>query len=334
MVSRSRSTEALRKISVHSNGSSLTIDGLEPDFLWRRSRSLSDTQQCLDEALKSLEQEIADDLTYYQTTLDEGGRYSSNDSAMGESEHIVSPLQSASEPSTLNRKRDVFVRRDSAFSYTSSPTNSSEGMNNSDILSMESDSPFIHTRMSSGISGLSALSNMSGVSRGDSDSPPPGADSPEQASSPQLDRKGPFCKTGSSSSLPAMNGGPRRMSPYHIQQTNTMSNEDYSVRMANRQAHTLPSALATHSIATKKEKIKKHRKKVKHVPSVSSSGTYSHQRSPILNAKDHKYHSETQLHILSCDHTPTESSSNIASSPSVYSLDSGNYHSHTEGTVI
>ena len=71
------------------------------------------------------------------------------------------------------------MSRDSAFSNNSSPTNSSEGMNNSDILSLESDSPFApsysHTRMSSGISGLSAMST---------ESPAPGRDSPRAGIKP------------------------------------------------------------------------------------------------------------------------------------------------------
>ena len=302
LVARSRSTDALRKISVNSNCSAVTTDS---DFMWRRSRSLSDTQKNLDDAIRNLEQEIEEDLNMYQTTpttLDPD----SGDSALGE---MSSPVQSASEPSTLNRKRGMFTSRDSAFSNNTSPTNSSEGMNNSDILSLgESDSPFTgcsHTRMSSGISGLSAMST---------ESPAPGRDSPVQASSPQLGRRGTLCGT-STTSMPALNG------KIHHQPVSGVSSDETGTKKTN----TLPSLHTT----------KKHNiRKLKHLPSVTSTGTYDVQRSPILNSKDNKYHSETQLHILSCDHTPTDSSNEIAMSPSRYSLDCDNYHSHTEGTVI
>ena len=83
LVSHSQSADALRKISINSNSSTLTVDS---DFMWRRSRSLSDTQKNLDDAIRSLEQEIAEDLSLYQTTLDPD----SGDSALGE---MSSPLQ-------------------------------------------------------------------------------------------------------------------------------------------------------------------------------------------------------------------------------------------------
>lgn len=290
-----RYPDGLRKMSINSTNSALT----DSDFsTWRRSRSLSDTQKCLDDAIKNLEQEIADDLSLYQTTLDGD----STDSAVGE---MSSPVQSTSEPSTLNRKRNMFMSRDSAFSNNSSPTNSSEGMNNSDILSLESDSPFIpysHTRMSSGISGLSALST---------ESPAPGRDSPEQASSPQLGRKGTLCGTNATS-MPVLNG---KMCHRTLQ--NTKSNDENG-----RRVNTLPSP-----------HISKRRnvRKLKPIPHVH----YSPHRSPIISSKkEFKFHSETQLHILSCDHTPTDSSTEIATTSSRFSLDCENYHNHTEGTVI
>ncbi len=284
----SRSADALRKISINSSTSSvLTVDS---DFTWRRSRSLSDTQKCLDDAIKNLEQEIANDLNLYQTTLDGD----STDSAVGE---MSSPVESTSEPSTLHRKRDMFMSRDSAFSNNSSPTNSSEGMNNSDILSMESDSPFAmysHTRMSSGISGIS------------------GRDSPEPASSPQLGKKGTLCGTDATS-MPSLNG-----KMCHYNQSNTKSSNENG-----RKVNTMPSP----HIAKRN-----HVRRLKEIPHVQD---YSPHHSPILsNKKEFKFHSETQLHILSCDHTPTDSSTEISTSPSRFSLDCDNYHNHTEGTVI
>ncbi len=280
-------------MSVNSTNSAVS------DFSWRRSRSLSDTQKCLDDAIKDLEQEIADDLSLYQNTLDGD----STDSAVGE---MSSPVQSTSEPSTLNRKRNMFMSRDSAFSNNSSPTNSSEGMNNSDILSLESDSPFIpynsfsHTRMSSGISALST------------ESPAPGRDSPEQASSPQLGRKGTLCGMDATS-MPVLNGR-----TCHNPVKNSKSNDENG-----RRVNTLPSPHTTKRHTTQKMKTVPH---IVH---------YSPHRSPIISSKqEFKFHSETQLHILSCDHTPTDSSTEIATTPSRFSLDCENYHNHTEGTVI
>jgi len=65
-------------------------------------------------------------------------------------------------------------------------------------------------------------------------------------------------------------------------------------------------------------------------------GTYSLQRSPILNTRDYlaAAYSESKLDSLSSDHTPTESAVQIISSPSNLSLDSYEHRSVNKGTVI
>ena len=291
-VSRSRSSEAIRKTSMSS-----TCSGSVP--LWRRSRSLSDTQKVLDEAIRNLEEYMNAELT-----LDRHRHYSSNDSAMGESETVLSPVQQASvsEPSTLSRNRQVYTSMDSAFSNNSSPTNSSEGMN-----AYELDSPFDHhTRMSSGISAMSGVSSIS---------PTPGYDSPQLAASPQLGRKGPLCSP-ETKSLPALSPERDAIS----ESSKDSSTAQISKTKKNWQSHS----------AEKSGKFRK-KKKVKQVPSVSAAGTFSPQRSPILSSSKMVSRSEPQLDNISSDHTPTESTTNI--NISVYSWDS-NYVNSDDGTII
>lgn len=319
LVSRSRSSEALRRISRNSNESyQLAVDF---DFSWKRSRSLSDTQKALDDAIRDLEQ-----YTDFVDEFDRERHFSSTDSAMGESDQVLlSPIQLPhSEPSTLNRKRQVFNSRDSAFSNNSSPTNSSEGVNNSDIVSLESDSPFIpygHTRMSSGISGVS------------SSSPVPPAESPELSSSPQLNRKL-LDQLGETSSLPGLGSPDRPLSP----------SENPKALEEKKLSRTLPLHTSLHNTSSgeKQEQhsrvnLPKRSRKLKTLPSFSKSGTYNHKRSPILSSRDpHMFHSESRLDSISSDHTPTDSTSNIPVSASYYSLDGGTmYHcNNDDGTVI
>lgn len=311
-MSRSRSTDALRKISQASE-SELTLEQelQEQEFLWQRTHSLSDTQKELDAAIRDLEEYVAEDML---ANLNLKRRYSSNDSAMGGSEAVVSPMQldaTYSEPSTLCRKRQVHDSVDSAFSNYSSPTNSSEGVHHTDILSVGSDMavPCNHIRMSS------EASNTSPVPR--QDSPEPWAIETSKMSSP--------LSKVAASSLPLLDGLEKPAEP---------EREHHS-------ALTLPSQGRQQQQAPSQETGSRHAKKSKHKAQtlppkgvnsskvVRSMGTYSHHRSPILSPKDHHL-SESQLDTVSSDHTPTESTTNITSSPSGFSLDSG----HLQGTVI
>lgn len=295
-VLRSQSTEALRKISLASTGSLLDEDR----YAWRRSRSLSDTQKTLDEAIRNLEQYLNEELT-----LDRDGHYSSNDSAMGESETVLSPVQARSEPSTLSRNRHVYTSVDSAFSNNSSPTNSSEGggtFHSTDLLSFGSDSAFAHTRMSSNVSGTSGLSRHSV-------SPMPGSDSPELTTSPYLVRKG-HLSNPETVSLPALSSEqngiltsrPAHVHPFRHRSVSPVKGKPSGQTKSGRTGH------VSNGIADRKKKLK-----LRDLPSC----TYSPRRSPILSSKERLF-SEPALNTLdsnmSSDHTPTDSTSNISSS--------------------
>ena len=310
-MSSSRSSDALRKISQVSVESGLTLEQelQEQEFMWQRTHSLTDTQKVLDDAIRDLEEYIAEDLA----ELNLQRRYSSNDSAMGGSEAVISPLQldsTCSEPSTLNRKRQVHDSVDSAFSNYSSPTNStSEGMHQTDVLSVESDMavPCNHIRMSSEASNASAVSP----------SPVPRLESPEPTKSPQsLSRV-------EASSLPVLDGREGSV------EKDTPAIHKSASPLPTQPTHTTNiSSSSTTSQTTSRHSSKKS----KHKLLSSKVGTYSHQRSPILSSKENHHlcrSSETGLDSHSPDHTPTESTTNITSSPSGLSLDS-----HWQGTVI
>ena len=331
---RSRSSEALRKVSVNPETLSIST---EPDGgEWeQRSRSLSDTQKVLDEAIKNLEKTLEEEI---HIAKERHRHFSSTDSAMGESESVISPIQceyASSEPSTLIRKRQVYHSLDSAFSNTSSPTNSSEGVNNSDVLSMESDSAFntyghSHTRMSSGISGISALSGVSSVS------PIPITCSPEPSASPQLRKKDSSLCSSDTSSLPALYTPERSV----VHGVGRRDHVVLSSHLVTRGSHTLPSQSSTRkgrdADDASKHKQTKGKLKRRTLPPTNPR-TYAIRRSPILNSREAKCNSESQLDALSSDHTPTESTSNITNSPSGFSLDSSNHHGHQYvdgGTVI
>jgi hypothetical protein len=298
----------LRKISQISAESELTLEQelLEQEFLWQRTHSLSDTQKALDAAIKDLEEDLA--------SLNLPRRYSSNDSAMGGSEAVVSPMQldsTYSEPSTLCRKRQVHDSVDSAFSNYSSPTNSSEGVHHTDVLSVGSDMavPCNHIRMSSEASNTSAAA-----------SPVPRQDSPEPWAVETSKVSSPLSKVAALS-LPVLDGAVEDVSATEERhhgaltlpsQKKQLDSSKYSKKNKHR-TQTLPPK----GVSLNSSKV------------VGSIGTYAYQRSPILSTKDHHI-SESQLDSISSDHTPTESTTNITPSPSGFSLDSG----HLQGTVI
>lgn len=243
---------------------------------WRRSRSLSDTEKTLDDALReldSLKVNIDDDLEVARRHR----HYSSNDSAMGESELITSPAPSAgSEPSTLTRARHIDRNRsDSAFSNNTSPTNSSnEGMNNT------SEMEFVHQRNASTLSTTSE----------------PERPHPHSSSTLRTDLDRP---TPDSVSLPTFS--PER----ELGRDLSTQSQDTSV----------PN-LATHSLVDRKEsgsdkdRSKQKKKwKLHTMPSVTSTGTYSPSRSPVLKPKGVYNLSSEALEDgspnSSANHTPT-----------------------------
>lgn len=282
----------MRKISQTSEyGLTLEQELQEQEFMWQRTHSLSNTQKVLDDAIRDLEEYIAEDLA----NLNSQRRYSSNDSAMGGSEAVVSPMQldsAYSEPSTMLSKRPV-QGVDSAFSNYSSPSNSSEGMHHMDVLSVGSDMAVTcnHIRMSSEASNSSAAA-----------SPVPRLETTESTSVVptfhQTRKSSPLSKI-EASSLPTLD-----------------RTQDEGV-----QSHSSHTQASQHELTPTSGHTKKGKHKARTLSSkgVGSMGMYSHQRSPILTPKDHHIcNSESQLNEM-LDHTPTES---ITTSPSRLSLDS------------
>lgn len=296
---------------------------LEQEYMWQRTHSLSDTQKVLDEAIRNLE-DITEDLA----NPNHHRHYSSNDSAMGGSEAVVSPVQSDSaysEPSTLNRKRhQVFDSMDSAFSNNSSPTNSSEGVHQSGLFCGETNFiPCNHIRMSSEASNTSTGSPVPGPEQ---TTESPGGSSSDVPLQMHIDRKAQLSKVGASS-LPVLSTSER---------TGKQTLPDQHMP---KSAMTLPSQPTQPKQQSSKQakKRSKHKTQPPLTSTLANVGKYSHQRSPILSYKDdskHQCQSDTQLDNLSSDHTPTESSTNITSSPSGYSLDSSHLHGKDTGTII
>ncbi len=326
-MSRSRSTEALRKIS-QSGDPALTLEQelQEQEFMWQRTHSLSNTQKVLDDAIRDLEEYIAEDLA----NLNGQQRYSSSDSAMGGSEAVVSPVQldsGYSEPSTLNRKRQIHDSVDSAFSNYSSPTNStSESLHHTDVLSVGSDIAlsYNHIRMSSDTSAVS---------------PVPRMDSPEHTVLTGEKSPPPVATTAAlskmeASSLPVLSGSDLPKQDTAHTGSHTLPSQGSPLLITKGQgSRTLPSKQQPLKTTSKHSQSKKSKLKGQTLlPSkMSNTGTYAHYRSPILNARDQHSNSESQLDDIASDHTPTESINNITSSPSGFSLDSS---SHLQGTVI
>ena len=276
---------------------------------WRRSRSLSDTEKTLDDAIReldSLQVNITDDLEVARRHR----HYSSNDSAMGESEVVMSPAPSAgSEPSTLNRARDVTRNRsDSAFSNNTSPTDSSNEGGSDAMLLVDSSSnsaSFIHQRNASTLSSTSEP----GRQPGDSSHAHLGSAQPH----PPLD----------SVSLP------------------TFSPE----RELERDVSLLPHERSVADIAS--SSLNKHRKappptppkkwKLRTMPSVTSSGTYSPSRSPVLRSRGVGRSTEA-LDETTSEGNPTPTPPTITTSTLTHSSDTlpavGSGSLSDEGTVI
>jgi hypothetical protein len=292
---------------------------------WRRSRSLSDTEKTLDDAIReldSLQVNINDDLEVARRHR----HYSSNDSAMGESEVVMSPAPSAgSEPSTLSRPRDIARNRsDSAFSNNTSPTNSSnEGMNTSDALSLESDPSVVHQRNASTLSSTSEPDRQLGEGGHTSLSsarPHPTSDSVSLPTfSPERELGLQPCER-SVSDIPAFRSSSSALHKQHK-----------------------PSPTARASAKPRNQDKSKHKKrKLKTMPSVASSGTYSPTRSPVLTSRSGLGHSsealsETSTEESSANHTPTPPTTTFSHSSDhlpTASTGSGSTGLSDDGTVI
>ncbi len=347
-MSRSHSTGALKKLSTLSgNPGTLTLEQelQEQEFLWQRTHSLSDTQKVLDEAIKNLEEYITEDLA----SLGYHCHYSSNDSAMGGSELVVSPIQpdsTYSEPATLDRKRLAFRSTDSAFSNNSSPTNSSDGTDHprhaynhthshSEVLT--SDYPHNHhVRMLSEVSNASTGSPAPPALRHTSSPAPPATARESQSEGSWVKNRG---QRSSVSSLPGLTVG-------NIQSSTLLTSSSKSLTSSNK---SLTHVSSSHHISNNSSFASPSRNSSASKNSISNKkhfsnsqnqalldGAYSFQRSPILASRDRlaASYSESKLDSLSSDHTPTESAVQIISSPSGYSLDSHGQHSIHKSTVI
>lgn len=338
LVCRSNSTGALRTLSTTSGGTqSMTLEQelQEQEFMWQRTHSLSDTQKVLDDAIRNLEEYISEDLASLQH---HHRHYSSNDSAMGGSEMVVSPVRpdsTYSEPATLDRKGQVFHSTDSAFSNNSSPTNSSDGTDSrhahshshshSEVLS--SDYPHNHIRM---------LSEVSNASTG-SPAPPALRLTYSPAPSPaarQLksvgDRAKDSMQRSSVSSLPGFTVG-------SINSSSSLATSNKSLTSSNKSLSLSTSlhSSSNNQVASPAKTSKMNKKRLSN-PSAPLDGTYSMERSPILSSRDNLVaaYSETKLDSLSSDHTPTESAIQITSSPSGFSLDSHEHNTINKNTII
>ena len=277
----------------------------------QRDRYLSDTEKTLDDALRelvSLQMNISDD-------QDQGRHrhYSSNDSAMGESELFMSPVPSAgSEPSTLARSHHIHPhphhshshshshsvscnRSDSAFSNNTSPTNSSEGVNASgEMASLDLDSS-VHMRTLSGVSTTSEQDRSDRIIH----HPPLAMGS----SSPHL----PSIKTGTATSdtisLPTFSPE-RETSP-------NPSSHDRSV--PNLTAHSVAMFQPHHKhLGPEKDRHKHKKRKVHTLPSVSTLGTYSPERSPVLHPVGLHFSSEVVNETSPQDDMPTPPSNSLS----------------------
>ena len=301
------SSEATRRVVTPGNTPNSTLRLVVPPQSspsWRRSRSLSDTEKTLDDAIKeldSLQVNITDDL---EIIARRHRHYSSNDSAMGESELITSPAPSASsEPSTLTRVRHVTCNRsDSAFSNNTSPTNSSnEGMNTSDMLSMESGDPaFIHQRNASTLSEPNG--HLTEGSSGPVSMPHP-VGRPHPTSSDTV-------------SLPTFS--PERELEHDVSLCpHERSVSDITSGKSSSLKHYKMMNVTSDATMSDREKLKYNKKrKLRTMPSVTSSGTYSPSRSPVLKSRGFVFSSEAlDEHSPNSSTNPTPTPPSITSTP-------------------
>ena len=200
-VSRSRSSDCLQRISVPSSSTHLATPPVTQSMGVVRSRSYSDTERSLEQVMKDLEMMLMEDDSHlYQNHQ----RHLSNDSAVGESECVSSPLihSHCVQPSSsaCECSHEVSNSVDSAFSNNSSHTNSvssTEAVNNNVGIMVNSPTPYassslpLHVRMSSGVSVQSDSMDSPGII---------------QVSSPKLPHKATLVNQ-KYSSLPALDPG-------------------------------------------------------------------------------------------------------------------------------
>ena len=186
-VRQSRSSDNLNKLSVVQSDVS---PGTSNYNSWHRSHSFNnDAERSLDDVMKNLEELLSEGLSMNHR------RHFSNDSAMGESESITSPLQNPERKSSEDHP-SMYNSVDSAISNHSPHHSSSSEADSSHLEWLdEMDSAFItipaHTHTSSGISTHS-------------ESPAPSLASPLRVNSPKLLTKGKLVSNDYTGSLPVL----------------------------------------------------------------------------------------------------------------------------------
>lgn len=284
----------------HSNGSnsfeelhnpqrSATASAATPTSLsvknWQRCHSFQETERSLDNVMKDLEEMLSEGLGMGYS------RHSSNDSAMGESECVTSPLQGgpARDPAHLHLDSDTHIMYNSVDSALSnhSPhhsTSSEEGCARIEWAE-EIDSPFIsfpatpslsiHAHMSSGISVHS-------------ESPGPSLSSPYRVNSPKLDKSS-LLTSELAGSLPVLAPGVSEslsQSTTHSSLSRASSSPFSSSRKL-RKSNVSINSQDSSSKGSKKDLSRGKRKK--HAGSLDDKmPSFDLQRSPILGRREFK----------------------------------------------
>ena len=266
--------------------------------MWQRPHSQSNPQSALDEVIRNLEEYITEDYS----SLPYLHHYSSNDSAMGDSELVISPVQSestSSEPCTLNRKRQVFHSTDSAFSNNSSPTNSSDCAEHNHRHSEVLSSNYLCNHYVKMQSDISTGSHALPIIRNTSSPAPAPITLRHMDPREQVQDK-------ISTSLPWLS---------HSDDHSLLPSCSSSITHTTQSSNSTMYALDTPNSVTQL--------------SVSEVSMHTHhQHSAMLDSMDHSCsYSDTKLDCFLSDQTPTESALHISSSPSGLSLDSSSHGS-------
>lgn len=241
---------------------------------------------------------------------------------MGGSEMVVSPVQSEStysELSTLNRKRHGFHSTDSAFS---SPTNSSDGVENHSHAHRHSHSEVLSTDYACNhrVRMLSEASNTSTGRRAlpalrltISNDPAPTAIRHLSLGDGVKDKK--------STSLPGLS---------HAGKHSKSLSSYTSLILPTHSSSTSSTTFASSSKVPKQNRLLLPNTAVPRL-----DAKHAHQCSPIIKSNDHlRSYSESTLDSYSADLTPKESAVHITSSPSGFSLDSSRIHSTVDRNTI
>lgn len=247
---------------------------------FKRSHSLHDTEQSLDDVMKDLQDMLSEGLIMNR-------RHSSNDSAMGESECVTSPLQNPPVDSTHKTTPScIYNSVDSAISnhshQRSSSSSSNEGCAQVGEWLDELDSAFMtlpptHVHTSSGISVHSES---------------PGLASPLRVNSPKLG-KGNLISSELAGSLPVLNPTGTSNGNPSINSLSRRSSSPFSLskkfRKSNNSVHSSQDSFTVRNGSKKDMRslgLTSGSKKKKYIGSLDDNmPVFDIQRSPILGRK-------------------------------------------------